>query len=161
MIVCARYDDAVIKKAIHHFKYEHFFDIGRILGKILAERLATEKNKEGFLIIPVPLHNLKKAQRGFNQAEILAKVVALSSDRPYLSNILVRQKYRRPQMELSREKRLENLKGSFCWLGGDLKRAEVILVDDVATTGATLEECAKVLKKSGAGEVWGLVLAHG
>ena len=118
LIVCAKYDDGVLKEAIHEFKYDRVFDIGKILGLLLVEKLKLEY-VGGCLIIPIPLSKNRLASRGFNQAEILAKVVSEQVGLPLISNTLDRTKNKKPQAELSREKRIKNLEGCFRWSGGD------------------------------------------
>lgn len=112
------------------------------------------------LVVPVPLNRKKQKLRGFNQAEALAQEFARRTGLPCLS-LLRKIKPSRSQVELEREERLKNVLGSFSASPRpSLGERKIILIDDVATTGATLNECAKVLKKEGAGEVWGLVVAR-
>ncbi len=113
------------------------------------------------LIIPVPLHNKRKRWRGFNQAEIIAKEVASHFKLEMCTDKLVRIKHKKPQAKLGERDRKSNIVGCFCWNGNKLANRNVILIDDVATTGSTLNECARILKDNGAGEVWGLVVAKG
>ena len=135
-------------------------------------------------MIPVPLHKKRKARRGFNQAELLAKELISnnfqqtfrqkmcnqpSTSKPgynnweLMKNKLIRTKYtQKTQVELSGRARRENIKDCFSWFGekNGLKGKIVFLVDDVYTTGSTLEECAKVLRQNaGAKKIWGIVLA--
>lgn len=112
------------------------------------------------LIVPVPLHKKRLRWRGFNQAELIAQAVAGHYYWP-VSFSLERHKHKKPQAKLSEAERLHNIKGVFRWTGGSLENKNIILVDDVVTTGATLNECARVLKQNGAGEIWGLVVAKG
>ena len=183
IFICANFEDGVLKEAVHHFKYNYISDSGGILGKLLSGKLISvrqkDKNKiipDFDVVVPVPLHKKRLRQRGFNQAEVLARVICRDTrpcvstgDKMVLDNkILVRKKYTIPQAELGREKRLENLKDVFEFVGIDsyqslrtIQDKNILLVDDITTTGATLEECAKVLKKNGAKKVWGIVLAKG
>ncbi len=131
-------------------------------------------NKE-WLIIPVPLHPRRLRWRGFNQAEEIARTVAEHLRIEMRTDVLRRIKYRQPQVKLNMKERAENIKGCFMLPSlikgaeGDLKveskkvlsNCKIILLDDVATTGATLNEAAHVLKENGAAEVWGLVVAKG
>lgn len=181
IFICANFDEGVLKEAIHKFKYEFISDIGGVLGKImvgkiknLESRIMNQELRFDF-IIPVPLHKKRKAWRGFNQAEVLGKVVSERLNIKMEKDSLVRRKYTKPQMELDREGRLKNLKEVFEIVGATgsvaqesgrangspLQGKNVLLVDDITTTGATLEECAKVLKEKGASSVWGIVLAKG
>lgn len=173
IFICANFSEGVLKEAIHQFKYNGISDIGGILGKIMVGKLNYEsriKNHElSFdLVIPVPLHKKRLRQRGFNQSEILARCICrdIGRDaRPCVSTgALKRIKYTIPQAELDREQRLGNLKNVFEFsVGtiGSVTQKNILLVDDITTTGSTLEECAKVLKQNGARNVWGIVLAKG
>jgi ComF family protein len=171
ILICANFDEGVLKEAIHQFKYNSISDIGGVLGRIMAGKIKSIPVGAGLkpaltfdLVVPVPLHKKRLRQRGFNQAEILASVICREMHFCLAKNILVRNKYTVPQMELDREQRLENLKdvfivGAYCDV--PIKEKNILLVDDVTTTGATLEECAKVLKNNGAKSVWAIVLAKG
>lgn len=116
----------------------------------------------------MPLHEKRYAWRSFNQAELLAnklkKVLSQNGlDITFLPGLLFRPKYTKPQMKIhSTEDRKKNIIGNFS-LNEDFRKKvprKIIIVDDVTTTGATLNECAKVLKRHGAEKVWGLVLAR-
>jgi ComF family protein len=123
--------------------------------------------------VPVPLHKRKLRERGFNQAELLAKEVAEYFSLSLETKALIRKKYTPPQVRTKNHKaRRESLKNAFeissiftkkCISENTnfLKEKIIILIDDVTTTGATLFEAAKVLKRAGAKEVWGLVVAKG
>jgi len=114
------------------------------------------------LIVPVPLHKKRQRWRGFNQAEVLAKnFVEHYSSMQLDEDSLQRTRHTKAQAKLYGAARKQNLKNSFQWRNENLGGRNVIIIDDVTTTGATLEECARVLKKAGAGEVWGLVVAKG
>lgn len=163
-IICACYfDEGPIKEAIHNFKYNHILELGNFLGEIMVkavkENLDIGKN---LLITAVPLHPLRRAQRGYNQAEILAETVA---DRLGLSKnfqILKKIRWTKPQVKVSGKKRTKNLKNCYKIFNKNVVRGKtIVLVDDVTTTGTTLNECAKVLRKAGAKRVWGLVIARG
>lgn len=159
VIVAAYYDEGPLKEAIHNYKYNYIFDLKNDLASILIESLKKRWRKSA-LLIPVPLHKKRKAERGFNQAELLANVISKKQNIPILNNKLVRLKYTKQQVKLSGKKRRKNLSGAFVWIGNkEIDKKIVLLVDDVYTTGTTLQECAKVLKVAGAKEVWGLVLA--
>jgi len=113
------------------------------------------------LVVPVPLSGKRLCWRGFNQAELLARKIAENYGLGLDANNLIRIKHKKPQAKLDEVHRQENIKGCFVWRGNNLNKKNIILIDDVVTTGATLNECAKILKASGAGEVWGLVVAKG
>ncbi|EKD56575.1 MAG: ComF [uncultured bacterium] len=188
VMVAAYYGEGPLKEAIHTFKYDGIFDLAKDLGKILLTRLThiplplirlaserpefhrrTKWNMGNVVIIPIPLHKKRQAKRGFNQAELLAKQLKIKNEKlktknwTIITNKLIRHKYqKKSQAELSGKARRINLKESFSWVGdkNELKGKIILLVDDVYTTGSTLNECAKVLRReAGASQVWGLVLA--
>ena len=107
-------------------------------------------------MVPVPIYKSRQRKRGFNQAEVLARELSILSDIPYL-NALARIKNTKSQTKLPKKQRDETRKKPFtCTMQSEIKKKAVILIDDVCTTSATLEECAKVLKKAGAREVYAL-----
>ena len=112
------------------------------------------------IIIPVPLHKKRLRWRGFNQAELLAKSIANKFNLK-IYNSLIRAKHKKAQAKLDEKHRIQNIKDCFIWTGDNLNQQNIILVDDVATTCSTLNECARILKNNGAREVWGLVIARG
>jgi ComF family protein len=159
VVVAAYYGDGPLKELIHGFKYDGLFDIKEVLGKYLTLTL-TEKFKKQAVLIPVPLHKKRLAERGYNQSHLLATEVAKSINYQVLDKKLIRKKYTNPQVTFSGANRKKNIRDAFYWIGEDeIDSKTIILVDDVYTTGATLEECAKVLRNAGAREIWGLVLA--
>jgi len=128
---------------------------------MLSSRLSESQFQGDLVIVPVPLHSRKQRVRGFNQAEFLARSVSKKLDIPG-GLALKRHINTRSQVELSGRERRKNLeKAFFCQDQGLVAKKTVILIDDVSTTGTTLEECAKVLRTAGARQVWGLVVARG
>jgi len=117
----------------------------------------------GFLIIPVPLEKRRMKWRGFNQSREIAEELASSSGLGLrvLNNVLIKTKETLPQVELSDEARKENIKGVFLVKKDLIKNKKILLVDDVYTTGATMIECARVLRESGAREIIGIAIARG
>lgn len=116
---------------------------------------------EQVILMPVPLHQKRYRWRGFNQAEAISRAISRRLSLNHRPDSLARVRHTPPQAKLNEKDRLENVRECFRWSGPDLGGAHIILVDDVVTTGATLEECARELKAHGAGEVWGLVAAKG
>jgi ComF family protein len=147
-----------LERAIHRFKYEGWRSLARPLAGLLEDRLAVDGVPAG-LLIPVPLHAGRRRERGYNQSELVARELARALRLP-LSTALERVRETPPQVGLDRLRRRQNVDGAFRWAGGPLRGEPVLLVDDVATTGATLEACASALKASGAGSVTGIVLAR-
>lgn len=167
---------SLIKEAVHIFKYRFVKDLSLPLAELMIKQI---KNRQLFkkekpiifghdiaedrIIIPVPLHAARLRWRGFNQAELLAHRLAERFDLPLDKSALSRAKNNIPQVEIkNRKERLENIQGAFeCINLEGVKGRRVILIDDVCTTSGTMSECAKVLKKAGAKEVWGVVVARG
>ena len=137
-----------LQSAIHRFKYLNAKDLAGDLAGFLPEIDAD-------ILTFVPLYRRRKNQRGYNQAQLLASFLRDP-------NVLLKKvKETGPQVEMKYEERLKNLKGAFVFVGpAAVKGKKVAIVDDVATTLSTLNECAKVLREAGAKEVWGIVLAR-
>lgn len=113
------------------------------------------------ILIPVPLHKKRFKERGFNQSELLAKCLSEGTGQTVVSAAMIRKKYTLPQVDLKMNERKANIRDAFyCADPALVKNKNVILVDDVLTTGSTMAECAKVLKAAGAERIWGLSLAR-
>jgi ComF family protein len=142
------------REIIHHLKYADRVSLARPIGRMLREIL----DREGFAgarLIPVPLHRSRERARGFNQAELIARELGLPVD----TRSIRRRKKTPTQTGLSRSERARNLSAAF-ELREDVEDVKVILVDDVFTTGATMNELAKVLKRGGASRVEVLTFAR-
>lgn len=160
------YQNSLIKNLIQQFKYEPFIkELAKTLASLIIEHFQLLDNKPDFfdfVLIPVPLDKKRLKWRGFNQAEELAKELSCFLKIPLLNNALIKTKETLPQVELSEEARKKNIKGVFLVKERELiQNRKIILVDDIFTTGLTMEECAKVLKIAGAKKVWGVVVARG
>lgn len=146
---------------IHRFKYNGAKEIGGILVSFFPDNLYLKlPSKSTF--VPVPLHPRRYRFRGFNQSEILASELQRRFNKP-VSNILIRNRYTQPQVELDGLKRLSNVSAAFSLKHAECKPdpdATYFIVDDVCTTGATLNECATVLKQNGARRIYGLVIGR-
>jgi ComF family protein len=154
--------EGLLMTAVHEFKYSRKSSLARSLGPLLASYAAKWLGKyEGVLVMPVPLHPKRLRQRNFNQSLLLARPVAsrLNADLDCLS--LRRTRFTQPQARLTSDERKKNVRKAFAVVEPNgLKGRRVLLVDDVATTGSTLNECAGALKKAGVKEVFCLVLAR-
>jgi ComF family protein len=147
--------DENIKTIIHELKYKGYFAI----APTLAEKMVAcaPKIKIDFVaFVPASRKRLKK--RGYNQAKELAKNLSKMLEAPLLEE-LIKVKETKSQVGLRKKEREKNLLGAFEYRGPELSGKKILLIDDVKTTGTTLEACAKELKKSGAKTVWGLVFA--
>jgi len=160
-------EKGLARKLIHQFKYQPYLkDLAETLASILIEHFVlTGKNKNEFwensVLIPVPLDNKKLKSRGYNQSEELAKELSKVLKIPILSNILIKIKETESQIGLSREQRIKNLQGAFTTKNAQfLQGKKIFLVDDVYTTGSTMQECAIVLKNAGAKQIWGIALSR-
>lgn len=146
-------------KAIHLFKYGGKINIARLLGRMLASYPLDFSIYD--LLIPVPLHIKRLKERGFNQAVLLSKEIKRAHSIPIEMFGLKRIRATRPQVLLKEKERMLNVKGAFAVKNpANIKGRKVLLIDDVFTTGATVNECAKVLKKAGAERIDVLTLAR-
>lgn len=154
--------DENFQEIIHHFKYKGKISLGKRIGLRLADQLKSEDLSQIAYIIPVPLHKVRKRERSFNQSQILAEILAQKLDLQVENKLLFRIKNTKDQTKLSEPERRENVAGAFKVLDQQkiLKDKKIILIDDVITTGATLNECAKVLKKAGALEILGVTITR-
>jgi len=147
--------EGVLKSAIHCFKYGGIIRIGRELGKLMSKINPPDID----ILIPVPLHIKKLRQREFNQSAILAKELAKAWNTPLSIASLIKIKDTMDQASLEAKDRFYNIKDAYSVIK-EVKGLKVGLVDDVVTTGSTLMECAKVLKKTGAKEIHAITLAR-
>jgi ComF family protein len=145
--------------ALQRFKYHGWRRLAAPLALLVAERLVVEGVSAPWAVA-VPLHSSRQRQRGFNQSELLARELRrrLSLSRP--PGELVRTRATPPQVGHDRRWRLDNVRDAFEWRGPPLGTGSILLIDDVATTGATLEACAAALRAAGSGPVMGVSVAR-
>jgi ComF family protein len=149
-----------VATALKRFKYESRPDLARPLGHLLR-RAARDADLRAALVVPVPLHPRRIAERGYNQAALLAAAVASELNALLLPRALARVRNTPQQAQLDRRGRLQNVASAFCVLRPEAVRGRrVALIDDVMTTGATLGACAEALLSAGAESVTGLVVAR-
>ena len=148
-----------IRDAVHALKYRGVRAAADSLGGLMAEYLQTS-TVHADVLVPVPLHPRRLRNRGYNQSALLARALSARASLPVLDGHLVRIRNSRPQVEVtSREERRRNIADNFS-CHHDASGLAILLVDDVATTGSTLSECADTLKNAGASTVHALTLAR-
>lgn len=144
-----------MKASMYGFKYNNKREYAGFYASKIAESYSDViRTWNVDVLIPVPLHAAKKRKRGYNQATVLAKELERLLDIKVDDNILKRVKNTRPQKELTDKERYNNIKNAFQISTNELKYNKVILVDDIYTTGVTIDECAKVLMDAGVGKVY-------
>ena len=160
------YQQTEISKAVHLFKYRFIADLHLPLADLLISKMQKNDLPLPDIIIPIPLHSRRLRWRGFNQAELLAnhfaKNLLPATELKTDSNILLRNRYTKPQMEIrDYHSRKTNISNAFTVSSEvSVKNKTILLIDDIATTGSTIFECAKILKEAGAKEVFALVIAR-
>jgi len=175
IIIAGDFENSILHNLIIKYKYNFISALGKTLARFLilfwqnqvlkqdpnqAKSYFAQPARLNLLVIPIPLSKKRRQWRGFNQAEILAR--EFSAYFNYELNLdLKRLKHKKPQATLNEAERLENVKSIFAWQGKNLSNYTIILIDDVITTGATLNEAALVLKEAGAKKIYGLVIAKG
>ena len=186
LFAAGKYENPILREAINKFKYNSIESLKKPLAELVIKYLEKEKLASIFadsVLVPIPLTWRRKINRGFNQSELLAKELSPILNCHFM-NLLKRQKFNAPQAKIQDWKeRKENISGAFALSSEFFKlspsyplftrcrtsditsdiisKLRIILVDDVATSGATLEEAARVLKEAGIKEVYGLVIAKG
>ena len=157
----AIYNDSLFE-AIVLLKYEEVTRLGHWFAERIAACMAPEMDQwRACTVVPVPLHTDRKRERGYNQAELIARPLAKRLGIKLETHILRRTQPRPPQLLLSRSERWKSVQGAYATgAGARVDNRDILLVDDVMTTGATLDACAKALKKAGASRVFGLTVAR-
>ena len=159
--------DGGLRDLIHLLKYQQVRPAAAVLGRMLAEAVRGIERRlpaGEFVVVPVPLHARKQSQRGFNQSELIARSALrqLDAGRFVMArNVLVRHRETGSQIGLTRHQRRENLRGAFSVTHpAQIAQRNVLLIDDVFTTGTTAAECARVLRRAGAEQVWVATVAR-
>ena len=144
-----------VELALQRFKYHGWKRLAEPLALLLAERLVVEGVAAPWAVA-VPLHSARLQQRGFNQSELLARELRKRLSLAEPPGALVRNRHTPPQVGHDRRWRLENVRNAFEWRGLNLESRSILLIDDVCTTGATLDACAAALRAGGSGPVIGV-----
>jgi len=169
IFVATSYENEIVKKTIRMFKYRGVKALAEPLSSLIIKNLGDKITRlignsgQIAVIIPIPLSRKKFKKRGYNQAEILGKCLSDKLSIKMKTNVLYKIKETVSQVEIKdREKRLKNIQGVFAIKNQEIIRDKIIiLVDDITTTGATLNEAGRVLKHFGAGKIIGLTVAKG
>ncbi|MFA5126903.1 MAG: phosphoribosyltransferase family protein [Patescibacteria group bacterium] len=161
--VCLDYHQRLVQKLIKHFKYKYLESLASILAMALFARLQKINLPSNTIITNIPLHPRKARQRGFDQTQILAMALAKKTNLVYWP-LLSRKKYTKTQAQLNKKQRQTNVADAFVINKkipnlANISKNNIILIDDVATTGATLDQAAKILKQVGFKQIICLVLA--
>ncbi|MGA7273964.1 MAG: ComF family protein, partial [Candidatus Udaeobacter sp.] len=142
----------IVRQIIHEFKYGRQIHLRHLVARWLKTALDDERLRQSHfdVIVPVPLHPARQRERGFNQASLLAELLSAQASIP-VKPLLERVRYTTTQTALDRSERMENLHNAFrLRKNADVRGLRVLLVDDVLTTGSTLNECARILKRASA-----------
>jgi ComF family protein len=155
----AVYFEGVLRQAMHHLKYRRRTTLAEPLGGLMVAYWMQHPSPVD-VVVPVPLHAARLRERGYNQAALLGCELARRTGLAVDEQTLVRQRATAPQVDLNAEQRKENVHDAFCCSSNALAGKRVLLIDDVCTTGATLEACAVALHEGGARSVQALMLAR-
>jgi len=166
VIGVGKYQNVILRNAVHALKFSGVKEISALLGDMLAKRISQTLSSSlpEFTLVPLPLHSIRKRERGFNQADLLAQKIATKLSLP-CQEILIRTRVTKPQAKIDHKTenlRKENVAKAFAInpIQTHIPK-KIIIVDDVATSGATLEEAAKTLHEAGVKEIWGAVICRG
>jgi ComF family protein len=151
--------NGVIRQAVHELKYRNLRALAIPMAGLLYDYIL-DNPVPGEVLVPVPLHRKRLRERGYNQSALLAKQLGKLTGMPVVDDCLIRKLHTSPQARTANiDERRQNVIDAFSCANGKLQGKKVILIDDVTTSGTTLNACAETLKKSGAVAVWGLVMA--
>lgn len=158
---CFSYEDKRIARLIHALKYQNIQALSQFFAQKIFQTISYYPFNNDWVIVPVPLHWQRKNERGYNQSELIAQELSPLVQLEVETQALIRTHYTKTQTKFSKEERKKNLLESFAVKFPEkIKNKNILLLDDVATTLATLETCAETLKKSGAQNVWAVTIAR-
>lgn len=151
--------EGVIRQVVYQLKYRNLRALAPSLAGMMSDYFASNP-VPAEVLVPIPLHRKRLRERGYNQSSLLAEELGKLTGLPVVENCLVRSRHASPQVRApTLAERRANVAGAFTCLSPSLSNKQVLLVDDVSTSGATLDACARALKEAGAASVWGLVFA--
>lgn len=160
-LLCVGRYSGSLKETLRRFKFSNKSSYYRALGKLLALKIQNTKQLDSFdVIVPVPLHKSRQKHRGYNQAELMAEQIAKTLKIPCEKNLLIKSVATNSQSMLKRTERLLNLEDAFMAVNdGLIADKNILLIDDIVTTGSTVNQCCKALKQVGAEKVIAGVIA--
>ncbi|MFC1898033.1 ComF family protein [Candidatus Cloacimonadota bacterium] len=152
----------IIQNLIHNLKYDELTKVAELLGKLAEDYLRKSNPFSNVdLIAPVPLHSVKKRARGFNQSQLLTAVISQRMNWEHESNLIRRNRFTETQTKLGRTDRKKNVHGAFSLSPKlNINHKNILIVDDVFTTGATINSISTLLKQNGANKVFALTIAR-
>jgi len=149
----------IVQSALHRFKFEGEVDMAEAFGLYMAKKLKERKWKID-VILPVPLHEKRMSDRGYNQSYLLSAEIGRECGIDVLDGALIRKRHTESQVSLPKFGRIHNVKGAFAMVDSKcIKGKSVLIVDDIMTTGATLNECSRILRESGARNIYCITAA--
>jgi ComF family protein len=151
--------EGTVREAIHRLKYDYVRDLAVPLGEMLF-RFWEQTPLGSDVIVPVPLHARRLKERGYNQATLLARQLGQATGIPVDDQVLRRNRYTSSQTGLTAQQRRRNVQAAFSCKGAGMAGKRVVLIDDVCTTGATLEACSEAMRDAHAQSVWALTVAR-
>ncbi len=169
LIFAADYNQAILQRVIHSFKYPpYLIELKNSLSLLIISHFKLSNNKffenfSDFIFVPVPSHYSKIKKRGFDHTKELTQTLVKALKAKYCLDLVTKKRKTVPQIQLSKEERQSNLLGAFEInknINFSVKNKNFLIIDDVFTTGATMDEIAKILKQNGAKKVWGLCVAR-
>lgn len=154
--------EGLVREKLLEFKYKGNRQLAGIFSYFIAKKLKMTKQQNFDIIISVPIHSSKREERGFNQSELIAGSIAEYLGKPLSTCNLIRTKQTESQSKLDKKYRFQNIRDAFEVVNaGEIRGKRILLIDDILTTGATANECSKILKESGAEEVYVATVATG
>jgi len=164
IIIATKYTGNFVGDLVESLKYNYVEDLAKIIAKILTKQVKNKDLASIFqdqILVPIPLHKKRFAERGFNQAEKIANYLKEKYNCDLKTDLLLRKKYTAQQAKLNRKERLENMQNAFAVNLAAVIPKHVILFDDVLTTGATMIQATKTFKKAGVEKVVCVAVCHG